>query len=205
LSCGIIIHFLFGGKGQKWATWLVAWLSLYSIRIVLAFVKTAVSVWWSPRSVGKLGYRCGILHDMENVKIVNRALVIRDGRLLVVRNAGNDFWCLPGGKLESSDATLRGGLVREMHEELAVDVTVGDLAFVQEFRERGIRYVDFFWQAELAGEVSFDNIERVSDGELMDARWVLLSEMDQLDFKPEALPGLLGGENTASCPQVFLG
>jgi 8-oxo-dGTP pyrophosphatase MutT (NUDIX family) len=58
-------------------------------------------------------------------------VAIDRGRVLVQRAESDDFWCLPGGRaelLEPATATL----VREMREELGVEVGVGRLVWVLE-------------------------------------------------------------------------
>ena len=58
------------------------------------------------------------------------ALVDPDGRVLVQQRASGQFkglWEFPGGKLEP-DETPEAALVRELHEELAIDVEAACLA-----------------------------------------------------------------------------
>src|SRR6266511_4152272 len=55
-----------------------------------------------------------------------------DDHVLLHRAVQDDFWSLPGGRceaMESSQATL----ARELAEELAVDVQVGELLWVFEY------------------------------------------------------------------------
>ncbi len=59
----------------------------------------------------------------EVVQVVGAA-VIQDGRLLVARRAGGPYdgcWEFPGGKVERGETDARG-LVREIREELGIDV-----------------------------------------------------------------------------------
>lgn len=58
-------------------------------------------------------------------------ICLEAGRVLLQQAVGYDFWTLPGGRgelLEDSRSTL----VREMHEELGVEVTCGRLLWVLE-------------------------------------------------------------------------
>lgn len=48
-------------------------------------------------------------------------LCLENGRLLAVRTAGRDAFYLPGGKPEPGE-TLAGALVREVREEVGVDL-----------------------------------------------------------------------------------
>src|SRR5690606_16384382 len=56
---------------------------------------------------------------------------LHDGRVLLHRAVGDDFWSLPGGRCEILE-TAADALTREMREELAVKVTVGRLLWVVE-------------------------------------------------------------------------
>lgn len=49
-------------------------------------------------------------------------ILIKDKRLLVVRSRGKDFFMSPGGKIEKGE-TPQGALIRELREELSIDVS----------------------------------------------------------------------------------
>lgn len=61
---------------------------------------------------------------------VTAAVVIEEGRLLLVRRAPGEklagYWELPGGKVEPGES-LAGCLRRELREELAMDSAVGEV------------------------------------------------------------------------------
>ena len=56
-------------------------------------------------------------------------IIIRDGKLLVERSFGKEFFIAPGGSIEAGE-TPRQALVRELQEEFAIDVREEDM---QEF------------------------------------------------------------------------
>lgn len=47
--------------------------------------------------------------------------VLRDGRLLMVRKTGTEYWAIPGGHVEEGES-VRQTLRRELQEELCVDL-----------------------------------------------------------------------------------
>jgi 8-oxo-dGTP diphosphatase len=53
-------------------------------------------------------------------------IVIKDKKLLVVRAKGMKFFIDPGGKIEAGE-TPKQALVRELKEEISIDVTEDDL------------------------------------------------------------------------------
>jgi ADP-ribose pyrophosphatase YjhB (NUDIX family) len=65
------------------------------------------------------------------------AIVLHQDRVLVHRVEDEDFWSLPGGRVELCEAAA-AAVRREMHEELGVDVTVERLIWLAEtFFEHG--------------------------------------------------------------------
>lgn len=68
--------------------------------------------------------------------IINETGQLFCQRLLVRASDGRDFWCTPGGGLESGES-LHDGLRREMIEETGVAPVIGQLLFIQQFRESG--------------------------------------------------------------------
>ena len=85
---------------------------------------------------------------------VAAALVFRDGKLLITqRHAGahlGGLWEFPGGKRESNE-TFEDCLVRELREELGMEVVVGQLveSLTHEYPEKTV-HLRFFrcrWKA----------------------------------------------------------
>lgn len=72
---------------------------------------------------------------MSNFILRIRALIVHDGKLLVMRNSANDFYCLPGGKLELGE-TVHEGLKREITEELGIAPQIGRLIFTNSYMEK---------------------------------------------------------------------
>lgn len=61
---------------------------------------------------------------------VSAALIFHHGRLLITRRHADShlggFWEFPGGKREAGE-TFEECLVREIHEELGIEISVGEL------------------------------------------------------------------------------
>lgn len=87
---------------------------------------------------------------------VSAALIFRNGQLLVTqRLAGahlGGLWEFPGGKREP-DESFEHCLVREIHEELDVDVSVGELfaEIIHDYPEKSVR-LKFFICRLIRGE-----------------------------------------------------
>lgn len=94
-----------------------------------------------------------------------------DGRVLTVRRRQPDRWELPGGALEPGE-TLHEGLVREVREEIGLDVAPVRLTGVYQNMALGPTAL-VFWCRRLGGS------ERLSD-ETSEWRWVRPDELSSL-------------------------
>ncbi|GEM_PF-3651580 len=103
--------------------------------------------------------------------------LVRDGRVLMVQQAynnrygkGEGHWFVPGGYVKPGE-TLAGAVVRELEEETGITGRVRGLLGL---RERGGDIVVAFLLDYAGGEL------RVQSGEVLDARFVSLSELERL-------------------------
>jgi ADP-ribose pyrophosphatase YjhB (NUDIX family) len=78
-------------------------------------------------------------------RISVRGVAIHDNKLLCVRHKnGPEYWALPGGGLEAGEA-LTAGVERELIEETGVKPVVGNLLYIQQFKEDDKEYLEFFF------------------------------------------------------------
>src|SRR3989338_2089583 len=86
---------------------------------------------------------------MENKKIVIncRAIIIYEGKLLVVKHPHNtSFAALPGGHLEWKE-DIKEGLRREIIEELGIVPEIGRLLYVNNFLDgKRKQSIEFFFE-----------------------------------------------------------
>jgi len=122
-----------------------------------------------------------------------------EGRVLLQGAEHEDFWTLPGGRvelLEHSPDALR----REMQEEIGCRVTVGPLLWVMEnfFQHAGVRWhgVDFVYRMTLppesplmAGDGPFDAWE--DNGIKLTYQWFPLDSLGAIRVLPVFLQGAL--------------
>ena len=87
---------------------------------------------------------------------VSAGLIFRDGKLLITQRHADahlgGLWEFPGGKREA-DETFEQCLVRELREELGVEVSVGELVeeLTHDYAEKSVR-LKFFVCKLLSGE-----------------------------------------------------
>jgi len=88
-------------------------------------------------------------------KILKAALaLIRDNKVLMAKNFGIDKYFIPGGKIEKNE-TEEEALLREIKEELNVDVIKNSINYFGTFEDVASTHPDFTVRVRLyLGEVS---------------------------------------------------
>lgn len=112
------------------------------------------------------------------------AAILREGRCLVARRSANmsapSCWEFPGGKVEDGELP-RGALVREIREELGVEVTAGDWLGRGEQADGARVIVLDVYACELR---SGEPHPREHDA----CEWLAPAELRRLDWAPPDVP-----------------
>jgi ADP-ribose pyrophosphatase YjhB (NUDIX family) len=126
------------------------------------------------------------------VRLAARALVVMDGRLLLVNaypGFEKELWCAPGGGCTAGEA-VTGSLRREVWEETGLDIRPGALAGVSEFHDpaAGFHQLDLFFHAVATGRI--DPAWRDPAGIV--SRWHLAArdELTRMRHKPDHLAAM---------------
>lgn len=122
-------------------------------------------------------------------RIAVRAIVMHEGRLLLVNawKGRTHLWCAPGGGVVAH-ASLPDNLIREVHEETGLKVTVGVPCLVNEFHDPtgDFHQVDIYFRCQIA-HAKLDLDWRDPEGIVTHRRWVSRAEMSLLRVKPDSL------------------
>lgn len=108
------------------------------------------------------------------------AVVVEDGRLLLVRRAkppAEGLWAVPGGRVEPHE-TVRDAVAREATEETGLRVEVGPLAWTGRVRGPSHDYLLFDYFARVVGG------ELAAGSDAAEARWVPLDDVEDLPVVP---------------------
>jgi 8-oxo-dGTP pyrophosphatase MutT (NUDIX family) len=137
--------------------------------------------------LGRLLYWGGWPFYMVYFRLMERTriLLVRGDSVLVVKSWLSDGrWGLPGGGLgRTEDPAL--GVLRELKEELAIDVPKSSLKLLgtEVYRRYGYRYVYYQYMAELTGDVPMHR----EWYEISDARWTDYRELTGQNAGPDVL------------------
>lgn len=109
---------------------------------------------------------------------VSAALIFREGKLLITQRPANShlggLWEFPGGKREPAES-FEGCLIREIREELGVEISVGNLfeEITHAYAEKTV-HLKFFRCQLSAGEPRPLGCKAV--------KWIVKSELADYDF-----------------------
>lgn len=134
-------------------------------------------------------------------------VAVQNGKLLLHKTPTDNFWSLPGGRVDMFEFS-KETLLREMVEEIGKTVTVGNLLWVVEnfFSYNEIRYheIGFYYQMEIPDlENQLDFVVQEDDTELL-FHWEDIKQIDSGSIYPEFITTdlLL---NTTSIQHINLG
>ncbi len=134
---------------------------------------------------------------MTSVRLAVRAVLVHQGRLLVVNAypAGkSDLWCAPGGGVERGQS-LHDNLHREIWEECGLRIAIGAPCLVNEFHDpaRAFHQVDIYFHAALtSGRI--DPSWQDPTGVVSQWAWVTEQELRARRYKPDTLPDVAFGD-----------
>jgi 8-oxo-dGTP pyrophosphatase MutT (NUDIX family) len=133
-----------------------------------------------------------ITYEQDNNKFNFRVagIVIHQGKVLLHTTEQDDFWNLPGGRVEFNETT-EAAIVREMYEELGVRVQPQRVAFVSEdfFEYDGMKYheIGFYYvitlpkDHRLYNEMEFKGLE---DNGRLTFHWFSFEELRNMEIYP---------------------
>ena len=127
------------------------------------------------------------------IQLVARAIIRSQGKYLLVRNKGAEYWCLPGGNVDPHEPIVQA-LERELVEELGVRPLIGQLLYIQQLsRHKNEEQVEFFFLVNNPEDYASVDITKTTHGtaELDGAEFRDLGKDVRPLFLADELPGLL--------------
>ena len=120
----------------------------------------------------------------EPKKTINAvaAIILRDGKLFATQRGygeWKDWWEFPGGKIEEGEAP-KDALKREIREELATEIEIGNLITTVEYDYPKFHLTMHCYLCSIIGG-------QLSLLEHEDARWLTMEELDSVKWLPADL------------------
>ena len=119
------------------------------------------------------------MEERKTVRVV-AAILRKDNRIFATQRGYGEFkdgWEFPGGKIEENESP-RDAIVREIKEELAADIIVGELLTTVEYDYPKFHLsMDCFW-AELAPGSDMKLLEHEA------AKWLGVNDLESVDWLP---------------------
>lgn len=116
---------------------------------------------------------------MNKVIRVVAAIIVDDEKIFATQRGYGDFkggWEFPGGKIEVGE-TPQEALIREIKEELEVEIEVGELIDTIEYDYPTFHLsMDCFWTEIVSGDLVLKEHEA--------AKWLTKDELDLIEWLP---------------------
>jgi 8-oxo-dGTP diphosphatase len=129
------------------------------------------------------------MSNLRPPRIAVRAIILHHDKLLLVNawKGRTHLWCAPGGGVQAH-ASLPDNLIREVHEETGLTVTVGKPCLINEFHDPlgDFHQVDIYFRCQI-GNAVIDTDWRDPEGIVTHRRWVSRAEIAQMQVKPDSL------------------
>ena len=132
--------------------------------------------------------------DAPLFKICVSAFLVRDNTILLLKRADDDSflpgaWEVPGGGIDPHE-TIEEGLKRETLEEAGLDIEIGALFGYFEYTDgKGRKAVNLNFLCRMGDSAQAAN---VSSGEMQEARWVRLEDLETIPFTSSVMADACG-------------
>lgn len=141
---------------------------------------------------------------MKRVRTSVKAIVIRDGCVLAIRNrdAAGDWYLLPGGGQHHSES-LHEALRREFDEEVGGEIAIGPLRLVRDYisdnhefadEDGNLHQVEFYFECELLTEVD-ETCGHTPDAHQHGVQWLEIEKLEQYRLYPKHFQQLFKNPN----------
>jgi 8-oxo-dGTP diphosphatase len=130
----------------------------------------------------------------QDIHVISRGVIVKDGKVLVCENKKKHFYYLPGGHVEHGESSAVA-LERELQEELGVRCVVGrflgcfEYSFIPVVGKCHNHEINLLFMIDAPTLASARAPQALE--EPIAFTWIPLAELESIDFKPQPLPKLM--------------
>lgn len=143
-----------------------------------------------------------IKKDNEKFNFRVAALIFNESgsKVLIHRKDNQDFWVLPGGRVEMGEDSKKA-LVREIKEELNINIDVAIKYIFENFfklADEVYHELCFYYKTNINIEkhnLNFDDEFIGAEGDEYLYKWIDIKDIDNIDFRPQFLKDKLTNIN----------
>ncbi|MBN1162492.1 NUDIX domain-containing protein [Patescibacteria group bacterium] len=115
-------------------------------------------------------------------------IIIKENNILLIHRVKNtqEYWVLPGGGLEDTDASEAEGLLREIKEETCIDVNISKLIYTHDYGDnKGLYYLCNYivGEPQLGESIEKERMEK-GNNDIYEPVWVPLDELSSILLYP---------------------
>lgn len=143
-----------------------------------------------------------ICTDIDGYRFMARAggIAICNGKVLLNKNCAQDYWFMPGGRIEAGEES-REAIIREMKEEIGRTIDVKGLRCVIEnfFTENGKKYHEIAFYYEMyVGDVWEGNMYIKDGGADIEYAWIDVADIDSVELYPKIMKRIIRNEESGN-------
>ncbi len=123
---------------------------------------------------------------MKKVHVVGAVIINDEGQILCAKRAANltlgGFWEFPGGKIEPNESHQEA-LVREIYEEMGVNIEVGELVadIYHEYPTVIVHLITYY------AKITAGTLQSTDHDELV---WLHVEQLNRLEWAPADIPSV---------------
>ncbi|GLV27399.1 NUDIX hydrolase [Sphingobium sp. TomTYG45] len=117
----------------------------------------------------------------KTIRIAAALIDDTDGRLLLVRKSGTEWFMQAGGKIEGGETAVEA-LIRELQEEISLTVNSGEVKYLGRFSAPAANEIQSVVDAEVFHIRTFHKPEISS--EIAEAVWLHAAQADSIPLAP---------------------